>query len=298
MKKFKNDNFPPKKSDSRKNSIFSMDNNNNNDIKNIKKKSKRNKKKSSIKIVDDSTKKRIKSLDYPIKNNIPDCEMNSFDYSEALSYDNRTYFQYYKSLLKVKQLFIFAFFPNDDYNSRLIKIGIFVFSFNIHYATNFVYFLNEKIIHKIYENNGKYDVIFFLPFIVITFVISHIITIFLKIIFLSDSNIIDIKKQKKFSHSQEAISSIRRKLVIKYIMFYIIGIVFHLFFWYCLSSFSTVYTNTQVFVLENALLAFGISMIYPFIFNILPCILRICSLGAKGKNHIIMYNISKFLQLL
>ena len=81
-------------------------------------------------------------------------------------------------------------------------------------------------------------------------------------------------------------------------MFYIIGIVFHLFFWYCLSSFSTVYTNTQVFVLENALIAFGIYLIYPFIFNILPCILRISSLRGKEKNHNIMYNISKVFQVL
>ncbi len=284
-------NFPPKKSDN----IFSIDNNN----RDKKKKLKRNKTKKDapIKILDDSTKKRIKSVDNSIKKNIPDFEMNSFDYSVAVTYDNRTCFQFYISLLKVKQLFIFAFCPNDDYNSRLIKIGIFILSFNIHYATNFVYFLNEKIIHKIFEDSGKYDIMYFLPFIAITFGLSHIITIFIKIIFLSDSNIIEIKKQKKLGHGYEAISSIRRKLVIKYIMFYIIGIVFHLFFWYCLSSFSTVYTNTQVFVLENALLAFGISMIYPFIFNIIPSALRICSLGSK-KNHNTMYNISKFLQML
>ena len=194
-------------------------------------------------------------------------------------------------------LYIFIKSKATFYNSRLIKIGIFILSFNIHYATNFVYFLNEKIIHKIFEDSGKYDIMYFLPYIAITFGLSHIITIFIKIIFLSDSNIIEIKKQKKLGHGYEAISSIRRKLVIKYIMFYIIGIVFHLFFWYCLSSFSTVYTNTQVFVLENALLAFGISMIYPFIFNIIPSALRICSLGSK-KNHNTMYNISKFLQML
>ena len=114
--------------------------------------------------------------------NFPDCEMNLFNYSEAVSYDNRTYFQYYISLLKVKQLFLFAFCPNDDYNSRLIKIGIFILSFNIHYATNFAYFLNENIIHKIFEDNGKYDIKFFLPYIIVTFAISYFITIIIKII--------------------------------------------------------------------------------------------------------------------
>ena len=162
----------------------------------------------------------------------------------------------------------------------------------------FVYFLNEKIIHKIFEDNGKYDIKFFLPYIIVTFVISHFITIFIKLIFLTDSNIIEIKKQKDFMLAEEAVSTTRRKIIIKYIIFYIIGISFHLFFWYFLSSFSNVYKNTQVFVLENALLAYIISLIYPFIFNIIPCILRICSLSGKAKNHYIIYNISKLFQFL
>ena len=63
-------NFPPKKSDN----IFSIDNNNSNDIKIKKNKLKRNKSKKDapIKILDDSTKKRIKSVDNSIKKNIPD----------------------------------------------------------------------------------------------------------------------------------------------------------------------------------------------------------------------------------
>ena len=309
-------NFPPKKLDSKQTNIYFIDNNNNStntkipnlknhlfqeknndNLKVKKRKSKKNirKKDSSIKIIEASSQKNMNEI-VNIKN-FPDCEMNLFNYSEAVSYDNRTYFQYYISLLKVKQLFLFAFCPNDDYNSRLIKIGIFILSFNIHYATNFVYFLNENIIHKIFEDNGKYDIKFFLPYIIITFAISYFITFIIKLIFLSDSNIIQIKKQK-LKIAQDSISSIRRKLVIKYILFYIIGILFHLFFWIALSSFSTMYTNTQVFVLENALIAFGISLIFPFIFNIIPCILRIFSLRAKDKNHNVMFNISKLLQLI
>ena len=330
LSKFKNSNikekekinFPPKKSEDKQSIIFSLDNNNKNnescsrtrlpnlkdqiflsqnnrnELKIKKKKLKRNKKKSSIKIIGDLPK--IDNIDSNniIMKNFPDCELNSFNYSEAVSYDNRTFFQYYKSLLKEKQIILFAFCPNDDYNSRLIKIGIFILSFNIHYATNFAYFLNENIIHKIFEDNGKYDIIFFLPYIIITFFISHIITIIIKLIFLSDSNIIEIKKHKHLKHAKKSISKIRKILIIKYIIFYIIGILFHLFFWLALSSFSTMYINTQVFVLENALLAFGISLIYPFIYNIIPCILRISSLRTKENNHKIMFNISKFLQAL
>ena len=293
-------NFPPKKSNSKSASILSLNNNISNiKLKDKKRNSKRFKsKKLSHKITEKASNKENNDNCNVIMRNFLDCEMNSFDYSEALSYDNRTCFQYYCSLLKAKQPILFAFCPNDDYNSRLIKIGIFILSFNIHYATNFVYFLNEKIIHKIFEDNGKYDIKFFLPYIVVTFVISHFITIFIKLIFLTDSNIIEIKKQKDFMLAEEAVSTTRKKIILKYIIFYIIGISFHLFFWYFLSSFSNVYKNTQVFVLENALLAYIISLIYPFIFNIIPCILRMCSLSGRAKNHYIIYNISKLFQFL
>ena len=80
-----------------------------------------------------------------------------------------------------------------------------------------MYFLHEKIIHKIFEDKGKYDIIFFLPYIAITFFISHIITIIIKLIFLSDSNIIELKKHKNFMEAQEALSTTKRNLIIKYI---------------------------------------------------------------------------------
>ena len=312
-------NFPPKKLHKDKTNIISVNNNSsmkqisnfeiklalnedNDKIPKIKRKKSLSKKFKNKKM---SIKKKFSTLSKKLDTNentdsydFHDCEMNSFNYFEAVSYDKRTCCEYYMSLIKAKQPILFAFCPNDDYNSRLIKIGIFVLSFNIHYATNFVYFLNEKIIHKIFEDKGKYDIMFFLPYIAIAFIISHFITIIIKLIFLSDSNIIELKKHKNIMEAKDAISTIRRNLTIKYIIFFLLGIAFHLIFWFSLSSFSNMYRNTQVFVLENALIAFGISCIYPIIFNILPSIFRVCSLSGDEKNHNIIYSISKFLQMI
>ena len=58
-----------------------------------------------------------------------DTEKNELTYEKALIYDKRTFLQYYYSLLKIKNLFLFAFFPNKDYNLPLIKIFLFFFSF-------------------------------------------------------------------------------------------------------------------------------------------------------------------------
>ena len=312
-------NFPPKKLHKDKTNIISVNNNSsmkqisnfenklalnkdNDKIPKIKRKKSLSKKfknkKMSIKKKFSSSSKKLDTNENIDSYYFHDCEMNSFNYFEAVSYDKRTCCEYYMSLIKAKQPILFAFCPNDDYNSRIIKIGIFVLSFNIHYATNFVYFLNEKIIHKIFEDKGKYDIMFFLPYIAIAFIISHFITIIIKLIFLSDSNIIELKKHKNIMEAQDAISTIRRNLTIKYIIFFLLGIAFHLIFWFSLSSFSNMYRNTQVFVLENALIAFGISCIYPIIFNILPSIFRVCSLSGDEKNHNIIYSISKFLQMI
>ena len=60
-----------------------------------------------------------------------DFELNILEYSFALNYDRRTYVQFYISLLKIKHLLIFSFYPTKDYNSKIIKIFLFFyFSFN------------------------------------------------------------------------------------------------------------------------------------------------------------------------
>ena len=289
----KNINHPPRKIINIQNNMFSLDTNNCNSKLNLNKTKKtsfmfannnkiaKNKNNSFFmsKASHIQLKKAMNTKGIKTMKRYKDCEMNSFNYFEAVLYDKRTCCQYYKSLLKAKQLLIFAFCPNDDYNSRIIKLCIFILSFNIHYATNFAYFIKQTILHKIFED-------------------SHIIIIIIKLIFLSDSNIIEIKKQKKLILAQRITMRIKKKLKIKYAMFFILGIIFHFFLWLALSSFSSMFFNTQLYVLENALLAFSISLIYPFLFNILPCIFRIISLRTKQKNHNIMYNISKFLQVL
>ena len=251
-----------------------------------------------IKSAQISSKKNSNPNKIHINKRFKDCEMNSFNYSEAIFYDKRTCCQYYKSLLKSKQLLLFAFCPENDYNTRIIKFFIFVLSFNIHYACNLFYFIKKEIIHKIFEAHGKYDIMFFLPYIGISFAVSHIIIIIIKIIFLSDNDIIEIKKQKQIFLVNNTSIRIKKKLKIKYAILFILTIIFHLFLLVVSSSFSVMFVNTHPLVLKNALITFGISLIYPFFFNIIPSIFRFLSLIGKEKNHNIMYYIGKVFQSL
>ena len=226
-----------------------------------------------------------------------DFELNSFDYKNALLHDKRTCIQYYLSLIKTKNLILFSFCPAKDYNSQIIKLYIFSLSFSIYYAINFAFF-NDNMLHKIYELGGKYDFIYFIPKITISFVISYVISTTIKYIFVSERNISRVRNQVILSMAYETSSKEERNLVIKYTIFFILGIIFLVFFWMLLSSFSAVYQNTQIFIFENTLISFAMSLCYQFFINIFPCIFRISSLNSESKNNEGMYKISKFLQIL
>ena len=102
--------------------------------------------------------------------------------------------KYYVSLIKVKNIILFSFCPRNDYNSIIIRSCIFSLSFSIYYTINFAFFTDE-IMHEIYEEGGNYNILYFLPKILISFATSYYITAIIKIIFLSERNIIQIRKE-------------------------------------------------------------------------------------------------------
>ena len=158
--------------------------------------------------------------------------------------------------------------PTNDYNTMIIKLCIFSLSFSIYYVVNFAFF-NEKIIHEIYVMEGKYDYIYFLPKIIISFAISYVITNIIKYIFLSERNLLQIRKQTIVSMAHEIASKEKRNIVIKYTMFFILGLIFLAFVGILISSFGAVYQNTQMFIFKNALISFSMSLCFPFIIDFL-----------------------------
>ena len=96
-------------------------------------KKKYTKKRKINKLMTDVSFPKRKSLNDNPKRYLNDYEINRLEYNEALKYDRRTYMEYYWSLLKIGNLFLFSFIPNNDYNSMVIKICLFFFSFGLHY---------------------------------------------------------------------------------------------------------------------------------------------------------------------
>ena len=99
------------------------------------------------------------------------CELNYLNFEEALKYDKRTFCQYYIYMLHIKNLLLFSFYPIQDYNIKIIKILLFFLFFDVYFAINSLFF-NKKTIHQIYKDKGEYNLIYFLPQIIYSFIIS------------------------------------------------------------------------------------------------------------------------------
>ena len=87
-------------------------------------------------------------------------------------------------------------------------------------------------------------------------------------------------------------------ILLKFILFFIISFLFLAFFWYYLASFGAVYKNTQLYLLKDTLISFGLAMIYPFGLYLIPGIFRMVSLKSSEKNKMCMYKFSKMIQFL
>jgi len=223
-----------------------------------------------------------------------DFELNSFDFKESLKYDKRTYIQYYFSLIKIKNPLIFTFIPMKDYNTIIIKYSLFLISFVIYFSINTLLF-SKKVVHKIYEDQGVYNVGYHLRTIIFSFLISHIIFSIIKYFSLSERDILKIKNEISTEKIIDKADHIKRCLTIRYICFYLIGAVFLIFFWFYLSSFCSVYKNSQIHLIINTIISFCLSFLYPFIINLIPGLFRIISLKNRNK---FLFNVSKILQLL
>ena len=126
---------------------------------------------------------------------LKDFEINSLEYEEALKLDKRNYFQYYISLLKYNHPLIFSFGTYYDYNSRIIKIFLFFISFSSDLTINALFF-NDDTMHKIYQDKGNYDLLYQIPQILYSTLISRFINTLIKSLALPQDNIIELKQEK------------------------------------------------------------------------------------------------------
>ena len=174
-----------------------------------------------------------------------------------------------------------------------MKIDLFFINFTIYFTVNALFF-SDKTMHKIYIDNGDYNILYQLPQILYSSLISGVINALLKFLSLTGLNIIKLKQTKNNFDLQgnKTIQLLKNKLLIFFIIVYILLLAFC----YYVGCFCAIYRNTQVHLIKDSAMSFGLSLIYPFAIYILPGIFRIPSLKNKKDKKESMYKFSKILQ--
>ena len=286
--KSKNKNFPPIKIKRKTGKIKANKKINSNSRTN--KIIKKNKNKSSlISIFNNKSNKNNKK-------SYKDFELNTLDYETAKIYDNRTYIQYYISLLKENQLIFFSFFTKNDYNSRIIKNFLFFFLFGVHFTINALFF-TDATMHNIYKEEGIFNLSYQLPHIIYSSLISAIINSIIKYLSLSHKNVIKLKFIEEPILKEEYSQKIFSILNIKFCSYFILSFILLLFFWYYNTSFCGIYENTQIHLIKDSVISFGLYLIYPFFELLLPGIFRVSALNSRNDKKC-LYKFSQLIVLI
>ena len=132
-----------------------------------------------------------------------------------------------------------------------------------------------------------------IPKIIYTTLISSFISFIVRYFSLSEKKVIEGKKNIDMKTED-----INKVLKIKFFLFFILTILFLILFWYYLSCFCAVYHNTQMTVLKDTLISYGLYMVYPLGLCLIPGIFRIPALRDKNSDRQLLYNFSKFMQMI
>lgn len=194
--------------------------------------------------------------------------------------------------------FIDTFFNFDNsYNFQefkiySIKIIIYLNSVILFLIFD-VFFLNDDAMHRIYEDDGEYNLLYRLPILFFSDFISWIICVLLEILITNKNQLDKIQKDIKnekikinikdndFLINKNSLIIIFRefnyKFKIKRIFFYIITLLLNIFSWYYISCFFSVFYNTQKHLLIDFGINFLMNVIILLIKGIFYCFLKLLS---------------------
>ena len=178
-----------------------------------------------------------------------------------------------------------------------MKICLLILSFSLYITIN-GFFFSDETMNKINEDHGKYDLIYKIPQIFYSTSISAVINIILKLLSLSEKQMLKIKEEKNCEKAQDMSKCAKKCLKIKLGIFFSLSFLLMSFFWYFISCFCAVYKNTQTILLIDTIISFTLSMVYPFGLNLIPGLGRIPALRAKEKNKKYLYILSQYLALI
>ena len=234
-------------------------------------------------------KKRIKYLSEKEVQNLP--------YKYAIEIDNRNKGNFYYSLLKEKNKVISIFLNRDDYNIAIVKISLFIFTFNLSFTVNALFF-NDEAIYQINQENGSFNLNGQISKVLYSALISIIISFIVEFCALTHDNVIEIRNYKRIKDADKFSKKIVKKLKIKFIIFFVINISLNLLFLYYITAFCAVYSSIQTHMISDSLISFLMSISYSILLSIIVTLFRSISLKKNNKLNHFLYLLSWIISLI
>ena len=207
-------------------------------------------------------------------------DIKEFDYKEAIIFNKISYLKMYWSFLSDSQIILGTIFNNNDLDLFTIKLSFLVFTFQISFFLNALFYYDEYI-SDAYHNDGVLDFFSGLPKSIYSFISALLINNLLKILSSSKSELFKIIRKNHNFHEYIKIINIklaklRKKLIIYFILIYLL----QSFFLYYVSVFCAVYKYSQKYWLLES---FGIDFLSSLIGCIFLALLRYISIKNRIK---------------
>ena len=218
-------------------------------------------------------------------------ELNFAEFEEAKAQDHRTFVQYYWSLLKMKQIFIFTFYTSKDHNLRIIKIALFILFLSFYFAFTALFF-NDSIMRQLYIYRGNTDAAVHIPNIILSSICCLIMSLIVRFILLSERDIMKVVRETLKDKRKSLSEQTRLKIKVKVIILFVVSILLISLCWYYVAAFCAIFKNSQGHYFTNVLFSFIICNIWPCVTSLIAPIFRLKSIKEGGK---CMYKFSQII---
>ena len=276
------------------------------------------KEKKSIKAKKDNKIEEIKNVNeyFLIQINANNCKNNkppeskifldNYSFEEAVQYDNRPFITIYYICLLSKENILNLIFIKSPLELKSIRLIVFIFIYSCDLALNTLFYFNGNISDKYYyEGDNIYIFTIFNNFLIsfLSTILSFSLVNCLQMLTNSKDSVEELfrdeeKKMRKdnkykvnMSKRKEIyknIIEINKKLKIKIIAFIIIELLIMLFFYYFVTAFCEVYSETQISWIFDSLISFILSFPIEFFYAFVIAIFYKVSIKFKL---IILYRI-------
>ena len=224
--------------------------------------------------------------------------LHNYSFKEAIKYDKRSIFKIFYIYLLSKQIIFHTFFQKNPLELFYLRICLFIFMLSSDLALNSLLYLNDNISKKYQDAKGLFLFTFSnnLTIILLSTLLSFILvslvsklsnsTNAIRKVFRNEEE--KIKANNKYKNNEKRkkeiyfqIEKILKIFKIKILILIIIEIILILFFWYFVTAFCHVFSNTQTSWLLDSFLSFLSRVVIELLFALLFSKLYIISVESN-----------------